>query len=101
MGYAAKLLSGGLQGFDLFSQLSLLSLLLSEYFINILHDTASFCNVGWYPLAVNELGLWPGYGSNLDKMWSGGEITDLETRPAGLRREPPCLSSIYIKMFKP
>jgi hypothetical protein len=41
MGYAAKLLSGGLQGFDLFAQLSLLGLLLSEYFINILHDTAS------------------------------------------------------------
>jgi hypothetical protein len=46
MGYAAKLLSGSLQGFDLLSQLSLLGLLLSEYFIDILHDTASFCNVG-------------------------------------------------------
>jgi len=42
MGYASKLLSGGLQSFDLFSQLSLLGLLLSEYFVNILHDAASF-----------------------------------------------------------
>jgi hypothetical protein len=50
MGYAAKLLSGGLQSFDLLAQLSLLGLLLSEYFIDILHDTASFMNCRVGPL---------------------------------------------------
>jgi hypothetical protein len=44
MGYAAKLLCGGLQGFDLLAQLSLLGLLLSEYFIDILHGAASLMN---------------------------------------------------------
>jgi len=42
MGYAAKLLSGSLQGFDLLAQLSLFGLLLSKYLIDILHDAASF-----------------------------------------------------------
>jgi hypothetical protein len=40
MGYAAKLLSGGLQRLNLLAQLSLLGLLLAEYFIDILHGTA-------------------------------------------------------------
>jgi hypothetical protein len=50
MGYTAKLLSGGLQGFNLLAQLSLLGLLLAEYLIDILHDTASLMQCRWRPL---------------------------------------------------
>jgi hypothetical protein len=51
VGYAAKLLSGGLESFDLLAQLSLLSLLLSEHFIDILHGIASFMHCKWVPFA--------------------------------------------------
>jgi hypothetical protein len=40
MGNAAELFRSGLQGLNLFSQLSLLGLLSAQYLMDILHDTS-------------------------------------------------------------